>query len=113
MTNVVTRDGYNIPKLIYDGSITATNVRIGDAEDFRSLREQVTRSGVFILKRTDPNAAEGFLFASIDSPTSIIGYRVYSTPSGMQLLFVTVSNPVSRPNDMLYSGVQKSIAAAT
>ena len=113
MTNVVTRDGYNIPKLIYDGSITATSVRIGDGEDFRSLREQVTRSGVFILKRTDPAAAEGFLFASIDSPNTVIGYRVYSTPAGMQLLFVTITNPTNRPDDMIYTGVQKSFTATT
>ena len=111
MTNVVSRDGYNIPKLTYDGSITASNVTIGDAEDFAVLKEQVSRSGIFVIRRTDPAQAEGFFFGSIDTPTSILGYRIYTATTGMSVVFVTISLPTARPNDMVYTGVQKIFAS--
>ena len=109
MTNVVSRDGYNIPSITYDGSLTATSVTIGDAEDFARLKEQVAKSGIFILRRTDPTQADSFFFAMIETPTSIFGYRLYNTQAVTSVLFVSISLPTSTPNEMKYSGVNKSI----
>lgn len=113
MTNVVIRDGYNIPKLIYDGSLTATSVAIGDAEDFKILRDQVSRSGIFVIKKSDPTQAESYIFANVDTPTSILGYRIYTHASGMQVLFISISNPSNRPDEMVYTGTNKTFAVAT
>lgn len=113
MTNVVTRDGYNIPKIIYDGSTSASNVVIGDAEDFNVLRDQISRSGIFVIKRTDPTAAEAFFFGMVDTPTAVMGYRIYTATTGMIVTFVTITLPSSRPNEMTYTGTIKTFNAAT
>lgn len=113
MTNVVSRNGYNIPKLTYDGQLNASQVLIGDREDFERLRDQVSRSGVFVIRRTDSTQAESFFFGMVDTPISVIGYRLYSSSSGMQMTYVTITNPSSRPNDMLYTGTTKNFTAAT
>lgn len=109
MTNVVSRDGYNIPTLIYDGPLTAVSVTIGDAEDFARLKAQVAKSGIFILRRTDPTQAGSFFFAIIDTPTSILGYRLYNNQAATTVVFVTISVPSSAPNEMKYSAVNKTI----
>lgn len=113
MTNVVSRGEYNIPVLIYDGSLSASSVAIGDAEDFKRLRDQVARSGVFVIRRRDPTAAGSFFFGMVDTSTSVLGYRIYTHTSGMQVTFVTISNPSNRPTEMVYNGSTRVFTATT
>lgn len=113
MTNVVTAEGYNIPKIIYDGNLIATSVRIGDGEDFKKLMEQVSRSGVFFIRKTNPSEPESTFLATVDTPTSIRGIRLYPTDNGMTVSFIQITNPTSRPDDMLFTGAQRSFTATT